>query len=65
MVEKELAVDKPFVIPMTGKWKPVFDGTQLAEGDFRTLTNMRYNDTPGIKQVCGMSKINSTAITFP
>lgn len=51
---------KPFSIPLTGAWKPVFLGVQLGEGDFQALTNMRYTDTPGITSILGMSKINTT-----
>ena len=48
-------------IPLTGRWRPSVDGTELTEGDFQTLTNMRYGEvTP--KSVRGMTKINSTAI---
>jgi len=51
-----------FEIPMTGKWKPAFPGAQLASGDFRVLTNMRYVEK-GIQSVKGMSKITTVAIT--
>lgn len=57
---------KPFQIPMSGKWRPKPNANQLKEGDFRTLTNMRYTMAPGIKSILGMSKINGTAISsFP
>jgi hypothetical protein len=61
----ELQVEKPFQITFSGKWKPAFSGTQLPDGDFQTLTNMRYTDAPGIKSVLGISKINTTAYAFP
>ncbi len=48
-------------IPVTGRWRPVTDGTQLGDGDFQTLTNMRYTDT-GIKSVRGMTKINTNTV---
>uniref|UniRef100_A0A6H1ZA87 Putative baseplate wedge initiator n=1 Tax=viral metagenome TaxID=1070528 RepID=A0A6H1ZA87_9ZZZZ len=49
-------------IPFTGRWRPAEDGTKMSEGDFQTLTNMRYTDT-GIKSVRGMGVINSSAIS--
>jgi len=45
-----------------GTWKPGEDAAMLKEGDFKTLTNMRYTDV-GIKSVYGTSKINSTQLT--
>ena len=52
---------RPFEIPFTGHWKPAFSGVQLAKGDFRTLTNMRYSNK-AIVAVKGMSKINTTVL---
>ena len=44
-------------IPLSGKWRPAIDGTELGEGDFQTLTNMRYGEiTP--KSITGMTKIS-------
>ena len=56
---------KPVPLGLTGKWRPAHDGTQLADGDFQTLTNMRYTDAPGIKSISGMTKINTTPLTYP
>ena len=48
-------------LPLSGRWRPALDGTELDEGDFQTLTNMRYGEkTP--KSVTGMTKINSSVI---
>jgi len=48
-------------IPLTGRWRPAVDGTELGEGDFQVLTNMRYEEvTP--KSVSGMTKINANGI---
>lgn len=55
---------KRFQIPFSGKWKPAYADTHLGEGDFKVLANMRYTDTPGIKSVLGMSKINTTSLCF-
>jgi hypothetical protein len=55
--------EKQFQIPLSGKWKPVFTGPQLKEGDFKALTNMRYTDSLSIKSILGMSKVNPDAIT--
>jgi hypothetical protein len=54
---------KQFQIPLSGKWKPVFTGPQLKEGDFKVLTNMRYTDSLSIKSILGMSKVNPDRIT--
>ena len=48
-------------IALNGRWRPAIDGTQLGEGDFQTLTNMRYTDT-SIKSVEGMTKINTSVM---
>lgn len=62
MADKELT---PVPIPLTGRWRTSVDGTQLSEGDFQVLTNMRYTNA-GIRSVSGMTKINSsTALTDP
>lgn len=53
---------KAKVIPLTGKWRPALDGTQLEEGDFQTLQNMRYADV-GIQSIHGHSIINSAGVT--
>jgi len=53
---------KLFYMPFSGKWRPALEPGQLDEGDFRTLTNMRYTTAPGIRSVKGMSKINTTAL---
>lgn len=50
---------KPLPIPLSGRWRTSVDGTQLSEGDFQTLQNMRYTDA-GIKSIKGMTKINTT-----
>ncbi|OHB71477.1 MAG: hypothetical protein A2W23_03100 [Planctomycetes bacterium RBG_16_43_13] len=62
MADKER---NPVPIPLTGRWRTSVDGTQLSEGDFQVLTNMRYTNA-GIRSVSGMTKINpSTALTYP
>lgn len=62
MADKELT---PVPIPLTGRWRTSVDGTQLEEGDFQVLSNMRYTNA-GIRSVSGMTKINSTtALTNP
>lgn len=48
----------PFEIPLNGHWKPAFPGPQMASGDFRVLTNMRYAEK-GLKAVKGMSKVSN------
>jgi hypothetical protein len=55
------APSKPFVVPLSGRWKPAFPGVQLASGDFRILTNMRYTEK-SIQAVKGMSKISLVAL---
>lgn len=60
-----MAGDRPlklFQVPLSGKWRPKIDGTQMGEGDFQTLTNMRYTDAPGIRSISGMTKINTAAV---
>lgn len=48
-------------LPLSGRWRPALDGTELEKGDFQTLTNMRYGEkTP--RSVTGMTKINSETI---
>ena len=62
MADKER---NPVPIPITGRWRTSVDGTQLFEGDFQVLSNMRYTNA-GIRSVSGMTKINpSTALTYP
>ncbi|HLE87592.1 MAG TPA: LamG domain-containing protein [Candidatus Brocadiaceae bacterium] len=56
MADKER---NPVPIPLTGRWRTSVDGTQLSEGDFQVLTNMRYTNA-GIRSVSGMTKINTT-----
>jgi hypothetical protein len=56
--------EKQFQIPLSGKWKPVFTGPQLKEGDFKVLTNIRYTDSLGIKSILGMSKVNPDPINL-
>jgi len=59
-----VADDKKFeyeVIPLNGKWRPSLDGTQMENGDFQTLSNMRYTDA-SIKSITGMTKINTNVI---
>jgi hypothetical protein len=51
----------PFTIPLTGKLITSADGTELPEGSFQVLTNLRYGlITP--KSVAGMTKINTSVI---
>ena len=48
-------------IPLSGRLRMAIDGTELEEGDFQVLKNMRYGEiTP--KSVTGMTKINSSVI---
>lgn len=61
MSDKEL---RPLSIPITGKLRTSVDGTQLSEGDFQVLQNMRYTNA-GIKSISGMTKINNSALTQP
>lgn len=56
MEEKPL---KPLNIPLTGKLKTSVDGSQLSEGDFQELQNMRYTNA-GLKSIGGMTKINTS-----
>lgn len=54
--------DRPFQyvnLPLSGKLITSIDGTQLGEGDFQTLKNMRYGER-GPKTVIGMTKINTS-----
>jgi hypothetical protein len=48
-------------IPLNGKWIPAADGTELGQGDFQVLTNMRYGEVAP-KTVAGMTKVNSTPL---
>jgi hypothetical protein len=50
------------VIPLTGRWIPANEGTDLSF-NFKQLTNLRYTDTHPIG-VGGMTKIN-TAVMNP
>lgn len=56
--------DKPYQyvnIPLSGRLRTSVDGTELGEGDFQVLKNMRYGKaTP--KSVAGMTKISNTII---
>ncbi len=48
-------------IPLNGRLRMAIDGTELGEGDFQVLKNMRYGEiTP--KSVTGMTKINTSVI---
>lgn len=60
------AKDKPFKylpIPLTGKWIPAKDPTELGEGDFAVLSNMRYGQGASPYSVAGMTKINTSALS--
>ena len=46
-------------LPLSGKLITSIDGTQLGEGDFQILKNMRYGER-GPKTVTGMTKINTS-----
>lgn len=48
-------------IPMSGRLVTALDGTQLNEGDFQILKNMRYTEA-SIKSISGMTKINPLAM---
>jgi hypothetical protein len=48
-------------IPLNGKWIPAADGTELGQGDFQVLTNMRYGKIAP-KSIAGMTKINTAAL---
>ena len=48
-------------IPLSGRLRKNTDGTQLGEGDFQTLTNMRYGELSP-KSIAGMTKINTSVI---
>jgi len=48
------------VIPLTGKWIPANEGSDL-DLNFKQLTNMRYTDTHPIG-IGGMTKINSSVM---
>ena len=52
---------KTMNIPMSGRLITALDGTQLGEGDFQILKNMRYTDA-SIKSVSGMTKINTSVM---
>lgn len=56
---------KPQPLALSGKWRPVHDGTMLVDGDFQVLQNMRYTDAPGVKSIAGMTKINTNAPAYP
>ena len=47
-------------IPLNGRLVTAVDGTQLGEGDFQILKNMRYGDRSP-KSIGGMTKINVAA----
>lgn len=62
-----MAEDKPLQahsIPLKGRLITSVDATELGQGDFQSLSNMRYTQT-GIVSIKGMSKINSTPVTKP
>ncbi len=61
MEEKPL---KPLNIPLTGKLKTSVDGSQLSEGDFQVLENMRHTNA-GLKSIGGMTKINTSGVVEP
>ncbi len=45
-------------VPLSGRLRTAIDGTELEEGDFQVLKNMRYGEiTP--KSVTGMTQINT------
>ncbi len=48
-------------IPLNGKLRTAIDGTQLGEGDFQKLINMRYGELSP-KSISGMTKINTSII---
>lgn len=57
--------DTPLVtkwFPFTGQWMPNVDASLIGSENFKTLTNLRYNDA-GLEGVSGYSKINTTALT--
>jgi hypothetical protein len=50
--------------PLNGRLITGYDAALLNYGDFQTLKNLRYTPV-GIKGVRGMTKINTTAFTYP
>ena len=48
-------------IPLHGRLRTSTDGTQLSEGDFQVLKNMRYGELSP-QSIPGMTKINSSVI---
>lgn len=48
------------IIPLTGKWIPANEGTDLGE-NFKELTNMRYTNTHPVG-ILGMTKVNSATM---
>jgi hypothetical protein len=54
---------KAFDWPLNGRLITKLDGSQLPEGHFQTLQNMRYNDG-GIEGIQGMTKINASAFSY-
>lgn len=62
-----MADDKPLRsenIELTGRLITSVDPSQLAKGDFQSLSNMRYTDK-GIRSIRGNTKINTTALAKP
>jgi len=45
-----------------GQWLPDVDPAKIGANNFKTLTNMRYNEQ-GIEGVKGFTRVNTTAIT--
>lgn len=54
----------PLELKLNGKLVTSIDGTKTNPGDFQILKNFRYVSN-GIKGIMGMSKINTTALTYP
>ena len=51
-------------IPLSGKLVTSEDSAIIGVGNFQTLQNMRYTKTH-IKSIGGMTKINTTALSYP
>ncbi len=59
--QDEIYVD----IPLSGKLRTgKIHSTQLSEGDFQILTNMRYHGI-FVQSIHGMDNVNTTAIIIP
>lgn len=50
-------------ISLNGRLRTSVDGTQLGEGDFQILKNMRYGDLSP-RSISGMTILNSAAPTY-